>query len=81
MNLYKDRFDNKYPTEVDMPLNKETLPNRGETQKLNSPQLINYLVPMQKIRIDAEKIGGAYGVMVIVVGNGHGDTSSNPRRD
>ena len=21
---------------------------------------------------------GAYGVMVIVVGNGHGDTSSNP---
>ena len=26
-------------------------------------------------------IGGAYGVMVIVVGNGHGNTSSNPRRD
>ena len=26
-------------------------------------------------------IGGANGVMVIVVGNGHGDTSSNPRRD
>ena len=25
--------------------------------------------------------GGARGVMVIVVGNGHGDTSSNPRRD
>ena len=25
--------------------------------------------------------GGAYGVMVIVVGNGHGDTSSNPGRD
>ncbi len=23
----------------------------------------------------------ARGVMVIVVGNGHGDTSSNPRRD
>ena len=26
-------------------------------------------------------VGGARGVMVIVVGNGHGDTSSNPRRD
>ena len=26
-------------------------------------------------------IGGARGVMVIVVGNGHGDTSSNPGRD
>ena len=25
--------------------------------------------------------GGARGVMVIVVGNGHGDTSSNPKRD
>ena len=25
--------------------------------------------------------GGAHGVMVIVVGNGHSDTSSNPGRD
>ena len=25
--------------------------------------------------------GGARGVMVILVGNGHGDTSSNPGRD
>ena len=25
--------------------------------------------------------GGARGVMVIVVGKGHGDTSSNPGRD
>ena len=25
--------------------------------------------------------GGARGVMVIVVGNGHGDTSSNPGRE
>ena len=25
--------------------------------------------------------GGARGIMVIVVGNGHGDTSSNPGRD
>ena len=25
--------------------------------------------------------GGVRGVMVIVVGNGHSDTSSNPRRD
>ena len=25
--------------------------------------------------------GGAHGVMVIVVENGHGDTSSNPGRD
>ena len=25
--------------------------------------------------------GGAHGVMVIVIGNGHGDTSSNPGWD
>ena len=27
------------------------------------------------------RVGGARGVMVIVIGNGHGDTSSNPGRD
>ena len=29
----------------------------------------------------AKKVGGARGVVVIVVGIGHGDTSSNPGRD
>ena len=29
----------------------------------------------------ANTLWGARGVMVIVVGNGHGDTSSNPGRD
>ena len=29
----------------------------------------------------SDSLGGARGVMVIVVGNGHGDTSSNPGRD
>ena len=28
-----------------------------------------------------KSIGGARGLMVIVVGNGHGDTSSNPGQD
>ena len=27
------------------------------------------------------KLGGARGIIVIVVGSGHGDTSSNPGRD
>ena len=31
--------------------------------------------------IDKTLSGGACGVMVIVVGNGHGDTSSYPGRD
>ena len=37
----------------------------------------------RKIRHKQEhlKLGGARGVRVIIVGNGHGDTSSNPRRD
>ena len=37
--------------------------------------LISFPVEMEQI-LD----GGARGVMVIVVGNGHGDTSSNPGR-
>ena len=35
----------------------------------------------QKERRCHDSRGGARGVMVIVVGNGHGDTSSNPGRD
>ena len=38
-------------------------------------------MPLKPINIWAIKNGGALGVMVIVVGNGHGDTSSNPARD
>ena len=34
-----------------------------------------------KTKIIYKLNGGARGVMVIVVGNGHGDTSSNPGRD
>ena len=33
------------------------------------------------IIIEVSELGGARGVMVIVVGNGHGDMSSNPGRD
>ena len=32
-------------------------------------------------RLTERNIGGARGVVVIVLGNGHGDTSSNPGRD
>ena len=39
--------------------------------------LVSYLNPDTVYRY----ISNIYGVMVIVVGNGHGDTSSNPRRD
>ena len=35
---------------------------------------------LRRVLIPLEN-GGARGVMVILVGNGHGDTSSNPRRD
>ena len=36
---------------------------------------------MKKITIITIINGGARGVIVIVVGNEHGDTSSNPGRD
>ena len=35
----------------------------------------------RKKLIEYNKLGSARGVMVIVVGNEHGDTSSNPGRD
>ena len=43
-----------------------------------------HAVKIKKIRQDnggARGDGDARGVMVIIAGNGHGDTSSNPRRD
>ena len=46
--------------------------NRTYNESINSIIIVTY-----KIRL----CGGARGVMVIVVGNGHGDTSSNPRWD
>ena len=36
---------------------------------------------LQTIYLKIIYIGGARGVMVIVIGNGHDDTSSNPGRD
>ena len=59
-------MDLALPTKVDMLENpKQTKPNQPKS----------YLGIKQKL------FGGARGVMVIVVGNGHGDTSSNPGRD
>ena len=38
-------------------------------------------IPQEIKKILVSFLGGARGVMVIIVGNGHGDTSSNPGRD
>ena len=53
---------------------------------LNNPQMLTH--PSKSIDSQVPKLteyqqysGGARGVVVIVVGNGHGDTSSNPGRD
>ena len=37
--------------------------------------------PNKQVLISQTYSGGARGVMVIIVGIGHGDTSSNPGRD
>ena len=43
---------------------------------------VGYLIPEPSLQKNSnDTIGGARGVIVIVVGNGHGDTSSNPGRD
>ena len=40
-----------------------------------------YTIVWFQVMIIICSVGGARGVMVIVVGNGHGDSSSNPGRD
>ena len=42
--------------------------------------LSTHYVHWSEMVIISRQMGGARGVMVIVVGNGHGDTSSNPGR-
>ena len=41
-------------------------------------------MPLKKNKpnlLSTGNFGGAHGVMVIIIGNGHGDSSSNPRQD
>ena len=40
-----------------------------------------FLPRMLKCLLLYKEYGGALGVMIIVIGSGHGDTSSNPGRD
>ena len=42
---------------------------------------IQFYVKVFRLHIDMNGYGGARGVIVIIVGNGHGDTSSNLERD
>ena len=51
---------------------------------MNSMSICNSLQSISIIHPRCIKVGlngGARGVVVIVVGNEHGDSSSNPRRD
>ena len=43
-------------------------------------QVISFLLTVD-FKTNLSRSGGARGVVVIVVGNGHGDSSSNPGRD
>ena len=49
--------------------------------KLHLPSKLFGVSDFFKIDHSISGVGGARGVVVIVVGNGHGDTSSNPGRD
>ena len=48
--------------------------------KTQPNQTKSYIFNIYMYKKDLGK-GGARGVMVIIVGNGYGDTSSNPRQD
>ena len=47
-----------------------------DRNNLQGPLRLGVIVPNR-----VPSYGGARGVMVIVVGNGHGDSSSNPGRE
>ena len=54
----------------------------GKCDCLQMILISRYLNPYGWVNYHYKKEnGGARGVRVIVVGNGHGDTSSNPGRD
>ena len=50
---------------------------------MKSTRILSFLVEHYKIKTDIIRyyLGGARGVMVIVTGYGHGDTSSIPGQD
>ena len=68
------------------PFSKATTPKCREGCKsfpLTAPLTFDPYFRMLNVKKASSTIfdGGARGVVVIVVGNGHGDTSSNPGRD
>ena len=66
------------------PGDRGSVPSRVIPKTLKMVLLTSLINTQQyKVHIEGkvEQSGGARGVMVIVVGNGLGDTSSNPGRD
>ena len=57
--------------------NKDTIKHCGYLQRTELLQLHD----LRALLTHLSNINNVRGVMVIVVGNGHGDTSSNPGRD
>ena len=62
-------------------LQRENQRKRKERQVFKPCQRTKKAVELESDGDTNWSYGGARGVMVIVVGNGHGDTSSNPGRD
>ena len=58
---------------------KESFEFKPVKLRLKKINLMSY--PVRAEGLVKKKMGSARGVMVIVVGNGHGDTSSNSWRD
>ena len=58
-------------------------PMKHELTKQHERVRVSFIWPCATYVLYKNKIkfGGACGVMVIVVGNGHGNKSSNPGRD
>ena len=67
------------PSQQECDINKK-IKKIFKTIKIN-PKIPLNISLHSEVGLYLSTFGGSRGVMVIVVGNGHGDTSSNPGRD
>ena len=85
-SFYNDDFNIKLPMKFHIPLDKKRMPvslieNCSEFWNFNQLIMITFCSTSKRVAGGSLSKEFTRGVMVIVVGNGHGNTSSNPGRD
>ena len=82
--MFTDRLKISFPQRITVQSKKvlDVAVNKGDADSLLEHKKVHhYLFPWKRCNYKQNVHGGARGVMVIVVGIGHDDMSSNPGRD